>query len=133
MGSGGIRSVRTEGAPAPVGPYSQGVTCSGMVFTAGQIGSDPATGILAEGVAAQAERALMNLAEVLKVAGSGLDKVIRVTIYLIRMSDFEEVNRVYSGFFDEPYPARSTVAVTGLPKGAMVEIEATAGLEERIC
>ena len=100
---------------------------------AGQIGADPVTGHLAEGVAAQADRALMNLAAVLVEAGSGLDKVVRVNIYLTRMTDFDKVNSVYSGYFDEPYPARSTVEVAGLPRGALVEIEATAGLEEPIC
>jgi len=104
-----------------------------MILTAGQIGMDPATGLIPPGAAAQAERALRNLAAVLEAAGSGLDRVLKVTIFLTSMSDFEEVNRVYSGCFHEPFPARSTVAVAGLPKGALVEMEATAGLEGTQC
>jgi 2-iminobutanoate/2-iminopropanoate deaminase len=129
----GSKTVRSAGAPPPVGPYSQAVAYSGLVITAGQIGMDPVTGALADGVAAQADRALRNLAAVLEAAGSGLDRVLKVTIFLTSMSDFEEVNRVYSGFFHEPFPARSTVAVAGLPRGALVEMEITAGLEESSC
>jgi 2-iminobutanoate/2-iminopropanoate deaminase len=129
----GSRTVRSAGAPPPVGPYSQAVVYSGLVITAGQIGIDPVTGTLPQGAAAQADRALRNLAAVLEAAGSGLDRVLKVTIFLTSMSDFEEVNRIYAGFFDDPFPARSTVAVAGLPKGALVEMEVTAGLEGSLC
>jgi 2-iminobutanoate/2-iminopropanoate deaminase len=129
----GSKTVWSSDAPPPVGPYSQAVVCSGLVITAGQIGMDPVTGTLADGVAAQADRVLRNLAAVLEAAGSGLDRVLKVTIFLTSMSDFEVVNRVYSGFFHEPFPARSTVAVAGLPKGALVEMEIMAGLEGPLC
>lgn len=129
----GARTVRSADAPKPVGPYSQAVVCGGLVFTAGQIGMDPVTGALPEGAGAQADLVLRNLRSVLEASGSALDKVLKVTIFLTRMSDFEEVNRVYAEYFDEPYPARSTVAVAGLPKGALVEMEVTAGLEGSTC
>jgi len=129
----GSKTVRSAGAPPPVGPYSQAVVYSGLVITAGQIGMDPVTGILPDGAEAQADRVLRNLTAVLDAAGSGLDRVLKVTIFLTSMSDFEAVNRVFSGFFREPFPARSTVAVAGLPKGALVEMEIIAGLEGPLC
>jgi 2-iminobutanoate/2-iminopropanoate deaminase len=133
MGMTGLKTVRSAGAPPPVGPYSQAVVYSGLVITAGQIGMDPVTGILPDGAEAQADRVLRNLTAVLDAAGSGLDRVLKVTIFLTSMSDFEAVNRVFSSFFREPFPARSTVAVAGLPKGALVEMEIIAGLEAPLC
>ncbi|HJP72081.1 MAG TPA: Rid family detoxifying hydrolase, partial [Candidatus Limnocylindria bacterium] len=99
---------------------------AGLVFTAGQVGSDPRSGELADGVAAQAEQALRNLAAVLAAAGSGIDLVTKTTIFLADMADFATVNEVYAHHLREPFPARSTVAVRQLPKGALVEIEAIA-------
>jgi 2-iminobutanoate/2-iminopropanoate deaminase len=129
----GLKTIRSDDAPPPVGPYSQAVVYSGLVITAGQIGMDPVSGTLPQGAAAQADRALRNLAAVLEAAGSGFDRVLKVTIFLTSMSDFEEVNKVYTGFFEDPFPARSTVAVAGLPKGALVEMEVMAGLEGSLC
>ena len=118
--------VETSGAPGAIGPYSQGIRAGGMVFTAGQTGADPGTGTLAEGVAAQADRALRNLTAILDAAGVALDRVVKTTIFLTDMDDFAAVNEVYATHFSAPYPARSTVTVKALPKGALVEIEAVA-------
>lgn len=118
--------VETSGAPGAIGPYSQGIRAGGLVFTAGQTGSDPGTGELADGVAAQADRALRNLTAILDAAGVSLDRVVKTTIFLTDMADFAAVNEVYARHFSAPYPARSTVTVKALPKGALVEIEAVA-------
>jgi 2-iminobutanoate/2-iminopropanoate deaminase len=122
--------VQTSGAPAAIGPYSQGIRTEQLVFTAGQTGSIPATGELAEGVAAQAERALQNLEAILDAAGSSPDRVLKTTIFLVDMADFATVNEVYARHFPVPYPARSTVCVKALPKGALVEVDAVALREE---
>jgi len=118
--------VETNAAPAAIGPYSQAIRAGGLVYSAGQVGADPATGTLADGVAAQAEQALRNLGAVLDAAGTGLERVLKTTIFLVDMGDFATVNEVYARHFAPPYPARSTVAVAALPKGAMVEIEVIA-------
>jgi 2-iminobutanoate/2-iminopropanoate deaminase len=118
--------VETNGAPGAIGPYSQGIRAGEFVFTAGQVGADPATGTLADGVAAQADRALRNLTSILDAAGSSLDRVVKTTIFLVDLADFATVNEVYASHFSAPYPARSTVAVKALPKDALVEIEAIA-------
>jgi 2-iminobutanoate/2-iminopropanoate deaminase len=118
--------VETNGAPGAFGPYSQGIRAGQFVFTAGQVGADPATGTLADGVAAQADRALRNLTAILDAAGSSLDRVVKTTIFLVDVADFATVNEVYATHFSGPYPARSTVAVKALPKDALVEIEAIA-------
>ncbi|HEX5395613.1 MAG TPA: RidA family protein [Candidatus Limnocylindria bacterium] len=119
-------AVQTDQAPAAIGPYSQAIRTAGLIFTAGQIGADPGSGELADGVAAQAEQALSNIAAVLAAAGSGIDLVTKTTIFLADMADFTTVNEVYARHLREPFPARSTVAVRQLPKGALVEIEAIA-------
>ncbi len=125
--SGRVRTaVETGGAPAAIGPYSQAIRNGDLVITAGQVGADPASGELVEGVGAQAERALRNLTAVLDAAGTSPERVIKTTIFLADMADFATVNEVYARHFSPPYPARSTVAVAGLPKGALVEIEAIA-------
>ena len=114
-------------APAAVGPYSQAIAAGELVFCSGQIGIDPATGALVEGgVEAEAERALRNLAAVLDAAGLGLADVAKATIFLADIADFAAVNAVYARFMPDPPPARTTVAVAGLPRGARVEIEANA-------
>ncbi|HTI29286.1 MAG TPA: Rid family detoxifying hydrolase [Methylomirabilota bacterium] len=118
--------VQTSTAPAAIGPYSQAIRAGGFVFTAGQVGAEPSDGALADGVAAQADRALRNLAAVLAEAGSSFDRVVKTTIFLADMADFVAVNDVYSKHLSPPYPARSTVAVKALPKGALVEIEMVA-------
>ena len=119
--------VATEKAPAAIGPYSQGIKAGGFVFTAGQIALVPGEGRLAEGdVSAQTEQVLANLKAVLEAAGSSLERVVKTTIYLVDMADFAAVNDVYARHFRARPPARSTVAVKALPKGASVEIDAVA-------
>lgn len=117
------RQVETNAAPAAIGPYSQAIRTDSLVYTAGQVGADPLTGALLDGVAAQAEQALRNLAAVLDAAGTGLERVVKSTVFLVDMGDFAAVNEVYARHFTPPYPARSTMAVAALPKGAQVEIE----------
>lgn len=123
----GRMPVQTDAAPGAIGPYSQAIVAGGLVFTAGQIGLDPLSGELVPGgVAAQAEQAMRNLAAILDAAGSSLDRVLKTTIFLADMADFAAVNEVYGRHLPPPHPARSTVAVHGLPKGAQVEIECVA-------
>jgi len=125
-------AVSTADAPKAVGPYSQGIAAGGFVFCAGQLGLDPATGQLVEGgVVAEAERALANLRAVLGAAGCTLADVVKTTIFLADMSDYGAVNEAYATFMADPPPARSTFAVGELPRGARIEIEATALLPER--
>lgn len=124
-----LRTIQTPGAPAAIGPYSQGMVAPGFVFTAGQIALDPASGQLIEGdVAAQTERVLHNLAAVLGAAGASWGDVLKTTVYLRHMSDFPAVNEVYGRILGSARPARSTVEVAGLPRDALVEIEAIAAV-----
>lgn len=124
--------VHTEDAPAAVGPYSQAVKIGDMVYTAGQIALDPATGQLVEGdVQAQTDRVLQNLRAVLKAAGSSLKNVVKTTVFLQDMADFAPMNEVYGRYFDKKPPARSTVQVAALPLGAQVEIEAVALVKKK--
>ena len=119
--------VSTDSAPAALGPYSQAIILDDMVYASGQIALDPATGQLAEGdVQAQTHRALHNLSAVLEAAGSSLAHVVKTTVFLTNMSNFAAMNEVYATYFGDTPPARSTVAVAELPKGAPVEIEAIA-------
>ena len=120
------QAVSTSGAPSAIGPYSQGIASGDLVFCSGQIGLDPASGELVDGVEAQAERALRNLSAVLDAAGCTFADVVRTTIYLADINDFGQVNAVYARHMPEPPPARSTFAVGALPKGARVEIDAIA-------
>lgn len=117
--------LRTDSAPAPVGPYSQGVE-SGAVYCAGQIGTDPSTGKLAEGVTAQTARALDNLAGVLSAAGLGLKDVVKTTVFLADIAEYPQMNEEYAKHFSAPFPARTTVQAAALPRGARVEIDAVA-------
>ncbi len=121
-----LERIATDGAPAAIGPYSQAIVAGDMVFCSGQLGLDPATGELADGVAAQAERALANLGAVLEAAGCTYADVAKVTVFLADIADFPTLNTVYATFFGAPPPARSTFAVSALPKGGLVEIEAIA-------
>lgn len=121
------QSVYTKLAPEPIGPYSQAISSEPFIFCSGQTPIDPAQGKLVDGdVAAQAEQALKNLGEVLKAAGAGYGNVVKTTVFLIDMADFPAVNAVYAKFFGDHKPARSTVAVAGLPMGCRVEIDAIA-------
>jgi 2-iminobutanoate/2-iminopropanoate deaminase len=123
--------IKTDVAPGAIGPYSQAITAGGFVFTAGQIGLDPASGELVAGVANQTQRAMQNLREVLSAAGADFGDVVKTTIYLIDLNDFSEVNNVYAAYFKDGPPARSTVQVAALPKGALVEIDMIATIGER--
>lgn len=121
------QQVETSGAPAALGPYSQGIRSGGLVFAAGQVGLEPGSGELVDGgVAEQTDRALRNLTAILDAAGASLDQVVKTTVFLADMDDFAAMNEVYARQFSAPFPARSTVAVKTLPKGALVEIEAIA-------
>jgi 2-iminobutanoate/2-iminopropanoate deaminase len=119
--------ITTDKAPAAIGPYSAGVATGHLVFTAGQLGIDPKTGELVNGgIRAETRQALTNLKAVLEAAGSGLDLVIKTTVFLRDINDFGLMNAVYGKFFTEDFPARSAFQVGALPKGAAVEIEAVA-------
>jgi 2-iminobutanoate/2-iminopropanoate deaminase len=118
--------ISTSGAPAAVGPYSQGIGAGRLVFCSGQVGLDPASGALVEGVEAQAERALRNLGAVLDAAGVGYADIVKTTCFLADIGDFAAFNAVYGRFMPDPPPARSTIGVAALPLGARVEIEAIA-------
>lgn len=117
--------IATQNAPQAIGPYSQAIEAKGVIYTSGQIGLTP-QGVLVEGIEAQARQVLNNLSEVLKAGGSSLQNVVKTTIFLSNMDDFALVNAIYAEFFGEHKPARSTVAVKALPKGALVEIECIA-------
>jgi len=120
-------AIHTDGAPAAAGPYSQAIRTGDLVFTAGQLGMDPASGeLVGPDVASQAEAALGNLRSILEAADSGLDRLVKVTVFLADIGEWAAVNEVYSRLVPEPYPARSAFAVKDLPKGARVEIEAVA-------
>lgn len=114
----------TKDAPAAIGPYAQGIDCGSFLVTSGQLGMDPASGVLAEGVEAQTRQALENVRAILAQAGLTMDNVVKTTVFLQHMSDFAAMNAVYAEFFTEgQYPARSAVEVAALPKGGLVEIE----------
>ena len=122
--------VATGKAPAAVGPYSQGVKVGNLVFTAGQGGLDPATGRMVEGgVEAQTQQTLRNLSAILEAAGSSVSQVVKTTVFLQDIADFQTMNRVYAEFFGGQPPARTTVQAAALPLGALVEIEAVAVVE----
>lgn len=124
-----IDFVATPNAPRAIGPYSQATRAAGLLFTAGQVGFDPATGELVDGgITEQTERVLRNIRAILQAAGVDLSGVVKTTVYLVDMADFAEMNTVYARAFGEHRPARSTVAVAALPRGARVEIDAVAVL-----
>lgn len=120
------QSVYSRQAPEPIGPYSQGVRSGGFVWLSGQIGIDPATGNLTGGIEEQTTRAMENQKAVLAASGLTFSDVVQTRIYLTSMNDFTPVNRIYGTYFTDTFPARSTVQVAGLPKGALVEIEMVA-------
>jgi len=125
-----IKTVNTKKAPVAKGPYSQAIEANGLVFCSGQIGLDPKTGQLVEGVEKQTGRVLDNLKEVLKAAHSDLDFVVKTTIYIKDISDFGKVNSIYEEYFSAHKPARVTVEVSRLPLGALIEIDAIAVKQE---
>jgi len=125
------RAVRTEKAPAPFqgAPYNQAIVHGDLVFVAGQLGIDPETSQVVEGgIGPQTERVLENVRAILEEAGSGLDKVLKTTIYLVDLGDFQGMNEVYARMMGDTYPARATIEIGALPSGALVEIEAVAHL-----
>jgi 2-iminobutanoate/2-iminopropanoate deaminase len=126
------RIIKTESAPQPIGPYSAGVKAGKWLFTAGQIGIDPQTGEIVEGgIELETRQSLLNLKNVLEAGGSSLKQVVKTTVFLRDMGEFAQMNQVYAEYFTKDFPARSTVQVAALPKGAAVEIEAVALLREK--
>jgi 2-iminobutanoate/2-iminopropanoate deaminase len=124
-----IETVATSGAPRAIGPYSQALRAGGFLFTAGQVGFDPATGELVDGgIGEQTRQVLQNIRAILEAGGSGLAQVVKTTVFLVDMADFATMNEVYADVFGTHRPARSTVAVAALPRGARVEIEAVAAV-----
>ncbi|MEO0085215.1 MAG: RidA family protein [candidate division WOR-3 bacterium] len=123
----GREAVRTAEAPEPIGPYSQAIRVGNLVFTSGQIPIDPASGNLIRGdIEQETIRVLENLKAVLAAAGTSLERAVKVTVFLTDMGQFPKVNEVYARYFDEPFPARSTIQVAALPRGVAVEIEIVA-------
>jgi 2-iminobutanoate/2-iminopropanoate deaminase len=123
------RVITTEGAPAPIGPYSQAVVADGVLYCSGQVPLDPSSGEIVDGgVAEQARRCLESLDAVCQAAATRLSEAARIGIYLTDMGLFAELNEVYASFFSEPFPVRTTVGVAALPKGALVEMDATVPL-----
>lgn len=121
-----MKEIKTNTAPAAIGPYSQAVVVNGIVYTSGQIAINPATGEIPEGIEAQANQVFTNIKNLLEAAGTSIDKVIKTTVFIKNMGDFAKVNEIYGVYFTSPYPARSCVEVSALPKGVLVEVEAIA-------
>ena len=121
-----MEKISTDRAPPAAGPYSQAIKEGGFVYVSGQIPVDPATGKVPETMQDQARQALENLRNVVEASGSTMGDVVKVTVVLTDMGSFPEVNAVYSGFFSEPYPARSCIGASALPKGVKIEIDAVA-------
>ena len=122
-----MKAIQTNNAPAAIGPYSQAIEVNGFIFASGQIPIDPATGELVEGgIKEQTRQSLLNAKSILIAAGTDLNRVVKTTVYLSDMANFAAMNEVYSSFFEQPFPARSAVAVKDLPKGALVEVEVLA-------
>lgn len=122
-----MKQIDTKNAPAAIGPYSQAVEANGFVYLSGQLPVDPVTGAFPEGgVKEQARQSLANVGAILSEAGLDYSNVVKTTVFLADMSDFADMNEVYAQFFSKPYPARSSVAVKALPKGALIEIEVIA-------
>ena len=116
--------VATNNAPNAIGPYSQAIEVNGMVFTSGVIPVDPATGVIPEGVEAQATQAFTNLTNLVEASGAAMSQVVKTTVFIKEMNDFGKINEIYAKFFKEPYPSRSCVEVARLPKDVLLEVEA---------
>ncbi len=125
-----MKYIQTESAPKAVGPYSQAIVSNGFIFCSGQIGLDPKTNDLVEGLEEQTHQVLKNLSEVLKASNSSLEKVVKTTIYLSDINDYPKMNEIYGEYFSNHRPARAAFAVAGLPKRALIEIEAVAEIKE---
>ena len=118
--------ISTDKAPGAIGPYSQAIEVNGMVFTSGVIPVDPATGVIPEGVEAQATQAFTNLTNLVEASGAAMSQVVKTTVFIKEMNDFGKINEIYARFFKEPYPSRSCVEVARLPKDVLLEVEAIA-------
>ena len=116
--------VATNNAPNAIGPYSQAIEVNGMVFTSGVIPVNPATGVIPEGVEAQATQAFTNLTNLVEASGAAMSQVVKTTVFIKEMNDFGKINEIYAKFFKEPYPSRSCVEVARLPKDVLLEVEA---------
>lgn len=124
-----MKQITTDSAPAAFGPFSQAVVANGMVFTSGALPLDPETGALVDGgIVDQTHRTMKNLKSVIEAAGASMDTMVQVVIYLTDMQDFEKMNEVYATYYKDRFPARATVGVAALAKGALVEIQATAAV-----
>lgn len=123
-----MRNINTEKSPQAIGPYSQGIISGNLIFVSGQIPLDADGKLVSDDIQEQTWQCLRNISHILEEAGSSLEKVIKTTIYLVDMDDFARVNEVYAGFFTEPYPARSCVEVSSLPRDVKIEIEVIAEL-----
>ena len=121
-----MKEIQTNNAPAAVGPYSQAVVTNNMLFTSGQIPVNPLTGEIPDGIEAQANQVFTNLKNLLEAAGTNIAKTIKTTVFIQNMDDFAKVNQIYEAYFSAPYPARSCVEVSKLPKGVLIEVEAIA-------
>lgn len=122
-----MKTIHTNNAPAAIGPYSQAIEVNGFIFASGQIPIDPSTGNFVEGgIKEQTKQAITNAKNILKETGTDLAHVVKTTVYLANMADFAAMNEIYATFFQQPFPARSAVAVKDLPKGALVEVEVLA-------
>ncbi|WP_315254575.1 RidA family protein [Segatella oulorum] len=122
-----MKAIQTNNAPAAIGPYSQAIEVNGFIFASGQIPIDPATGEFVKGgIKEQTRQSLLNAKSILIAAGTDLNHVVKTTVFLSDMANFAAMNEVYSTFFEQPFPARSAVAVKDLPKGALVEVEVLA-------
>lgn len=121
-----MKEIKTNNAPSAVGPYSQAVVTGNIVFTSGQIPVNPSTGEIPDGIDAQANQVFTNLKNLLEASGTSIDKVVKTTVFIQNMKDFMAVNAVYDKYFKEPYPARSCVEVSKLPKDVLIEVEAIA-------
>jgi reactive intermediate/imine deaminase len=117
------QAISSKDAPAAIGPYSQAIRAGNTVYLSGQIGLDPVTGALVEGIDAQAHRVFQNLRAVAQAAGGALDDMVKLTLLLADLGDFAKVNEIMAGYFRQPYPARATYQVAALPRGARIEVE----------
>ncbi|MEE1223864.1 MAG: RidA family protein [Clostridia bacterium] len=123
-----MKEIKTNNAPAAIGPYSQAIVTGNMVFASGQIPVNPVTGEIPEGVEAQANQVFTNVKNLLEAAGTSINNVVKTSVFIQNMDDFATINEIYAKYFTEPYPARSCVEVAKLPKGVLLEVEAIAEL-----
>ena len=121
-----MKEIKTNNAPSAIGPYSQAIAANNMVFTSGQIPVNPLTGEISEGIEAQANQVFTNIKNLLEASGTSIDKVVKTTVFISDMNNFAQVNKIYETYFTAPYPARSCVEVSRLPKDVLIEVEVIA-------